>query len=221
MPEGVVILHGIFRTSRSMHGLAEFLKKHNYLVLNVSYPSTRLPIEEIVECIHPQIDTFARQVQGRMYFIGYSMGGLVIRAYLCKYMPDNMGRVVMIGTPNHGSEVADVLQRRWLYRTCYGPAGQQLITALPEAERLFGDVAYELGVIAGNRSLDPISSFIIGQPNDGKVSIRSTCLEGMKDHIVIPATHTFFPSNHTAWRLALNFMQNGEFTHRAVASARN
>ena len=51
------------------------------------------------------------------------MGGLVIRALLNRYRPDNLGRVVQIGTPNHGSEVADFLKNDWLYRLFFGPAG--------------------------------------------------------------------------------------------------
>ena len=76
----------------------------------------------------------------------------------------------------------------------------------------FGEVDYELGIIAGDRSLDPFSSWLIGRPNDGKVSIDSTRLSGMSGHVVIPATHTFITANQAAWRNALDFLRNGSFS---------
>ena len=72
-----------------------------------------------------------------VHFVGYSMGGLIIRAYLQKYRPQHLGRVVMLGTPNQGSEVADAIRHFWLYRRFYGPAGQELITDQTAFAHLF------------------------------------------------------------------------------------
>ena len=79
---------------------------------------------------------------------------------------------------------------------------------------ILGDITYEAGVIAGNSSIDPISSYMIGKPNDGKVSIESTKLTGLKDHIVIRANHTFFPSSKEMWKQSLSFLQSGQFKER-------
>lgn len=94
--DGVVLLHGIFRTHRSMRGLAKFLEKNGYTILNINYPSTRQSIEEIARHIHPAIDEFSENIAGKLHFIGYSMGGLVIRAYLHRFQPKNLGRVIML-----------------------------------------------------------------------------------------------------------------------------
>jgi pimeloyl-ACP methyl ester carboxylesterase len=210
LSEHVVILHGIFRTHRSMRGLEKFLEKQDFIVHNLGYPSTRLTIAQIVEHLHPRIAAIAAQA-GRLHFVGYSMGGLIIRAYLHRYPETQAARVVMLGTPNQGSEVADFLKDRWLYKRFFGPAGQQLITRWEARGELLGEVRYELGIIAGNRSLDPIGSRLLGKPGDGKVSVESTKLAGMRAHAVIPATHTFFPNNRTAWRLTLRFLREGTF----------
>lgn len=79
---------------------------------------------------------------------------------------------------------------------------------------LFGTVDFELGIIAGNRTIDPVSSLIIGVrvPNDGKVSVESTRLDGAAAHIVIPANHTFLPINRTMWSQTLSFLKDGRFT---------
>lgn len=211
MRDGVIVLHGIFRNARSMRKLANFLEKDGYEVLNLDYPSTKHSIEAIADVIHPRIAAFAESIQCNVHFVGYSMGGLVIRAYLHRFKPQNLGRVVMIGTPNQGSEVADFLQNRKLYRMLYGPAGQQLITDQSDFAHQFGAVDYEVGVIAGNRPVDLISSRIIGKANDGKVSIESTRLMGMKDHVIVRSSHTFFPSNRQMMQQVSAFLKHGKF----------
>lgn len=210
MQEGVVLLHGIFRTHRSMEGLAKHLRNEGFSVLNLGYPSTKHSIEILAAHLHPKIDSFAKECT-RLHFVGYSMGGLLIRAYLKAYPVSHLGRIVMLGTPNQGSEVADFISSWRLYRWLYGPAGQQLGTKTFPLACLHDTLPCELGVLAGSRSLDPISSYIIGIPNDGKVSIKSTKLAGMKEHKVIKATHTFFPHNRTAWKQATHFLKNGRF----------
>ena len=153
-----------------------------------------------------------------IHFVGYSMGALMVRVLIHKYNYKNLGRVVQLAPPNGGSEVADFLKNFWLYKKIYGPAGQQLITDQSAIKNLFGDVNYELGIIAGNFSIDPISSIIISKENDGKVAVEKTKLEGMKSHIVISASHTFFPSNKEVLKQTLYFLKNGSFVREGYAN---
>jgi triacylglycerol esterase/lipase EstA (alpha/beta hydrolase family) len=141
------------------------------------------------------------------------MGGLMVRALIKKYAYNNLGKVVQLAPPNQGSEVANFVQNFWPYKKIFGPAGQQLITDQTEIKHLFGDVNFELGIIAGNMTIDPISSAILPGENDGKVSVESTKLKGMKDHIVVSASHTFFPSNKTVQKQVLYFLKHGNFYH--------
>lgn len=212
MEEAIIILHGIFRTHRSMRGLAMFLEQAGYQVLNLSYPSTKHDLEKLAELIHPRINSFISKNHSKVHFIGYSMGGLLIRVYLKKYRPRNLGRVVMVGTPNRGSEVADFLKDFYIYRKLYGPAGQQLITNQEKFSHIFCELDFEAGMIAGNTSIDPISSKMIGKPNDGKVSLESAFMEGAKEQIIISSSHTFFPSNRQMWAQALSFIKTGKFS---------
>lgn len=85
--EGVVLLHGIGRSSRSLSGLGSFLSKEGYEILNLSYPSTRLSLAELADHVYPDIGSFAARFR-TVHFVGFSMGGLVIRAYLKANRPE-------------------------------------------------------------------------------------------------------------------------------------
>jgi triacylglycerol lipase len=211
-PQGdyVILLHGIARTKANMEAIGDALEADGYQVLNIDYPSRAKGLKDLADKIHPEIKAFAKDRRKKVHFVGHSMGGLVIRAYLTKYRPPKMGRVVMLGTPNNGSEVADYLQNSMLYQSFYGPAGQELTTKRP-FDRLFGKINYETGIIAGDRTLDPVSSYYILGPDDGKVSIQSTKAKGMKDHIVLHATHTFMMKSAKVIAQTRHFLKYGRF----------
>ena len=208
----VIILHGITRSNKHMQKLATYLQKDGFDVINLSYPSTTHTIEDLTEIINKEISQRTPEDK-RIHFIGYSMGGLMVRALIHKYNYKNLGKVVQLAPPNQGSELADFVKNFWPYKKIFGPAGQQLITDQSAVKHIFGEVNYELGIIAGNATIDPISSAIIPGENDGKVAVKRTKLEGMKDHIVVSASHTFFPFNKEVQKQTLYFLKNGNFKH--------
>ncbi len=83
----VVVLHGIARTWRSMRRLARYFERNGYPVLNVGYPSTRLPLEALVEHIHQKVVPFNRDPSRKIHFVGYSLGGLLARGLIHKHRP--------------------------------------------------------------------------------------------------------------------------------------
>ncbi|MCE3254674.1 MAG: lipase [Rickettsiaceae bacterium] len=206
----VIILHGIARSSNHMKKLANRIEEAGFDVINLDYPSTSHNIENLTDFIQAEISKKVTEDK-KIHFIGYSMGGLMVRALLHKYNYKNLGRVIQLAPPNQGSEIANFLKNFWPYKKIYGPAGQQLITDQTTIKNLFGKINYELGIIAGNVSIDPICWAIIPGKNDGKVSVESTKLEGMKDHITVRASHTLFPSNKEVQKQVIYFLKNGEF----------
>jgi pimeloyl-ACP methyl ester carboxylesterase len=193
------------------------LEKSGFATLNLAYASRRQPLEALAEAIHPSITRFAEQIDGPIHFVGHSMGGLLTRVYLAGHRPSRLGRVVMLGTPNQGSELADVLHRFMLYRSYFGPAGQQLTTKREQVRNApLPPVDYPVGIIAGNRSFYPIAStFVLPRPNDGRVSVENTKIEGMTDHLVIGASHPWLLRKPVAIRQTIAFLRHGRFCAEA------
>ena len=213
MMQGTVLLHGITRTSASMRPMQRALEAEGHAVLNLDYRSRHLPLEALAEAVHGPIDRFSGSVPGPVHVVAHSMGGLLARAYLARHRPARLGRVVMVGTPNGGSEIADALRNWPLYRAVFGPAGQQLGTLQAGAlAATLGTVDYPVGVIAGDRPLSRrLSAFALPGPNDGKVTVASTRVPGMADHIVIATSHTRLVRHPAAVAAALAFLREGRF----------
>ena len=212
MQDGVVLLHGISRTTRSFQKMQRAIEGEGYATLNLGYASRRKALEALAEDIHLAVDLFAGGVTGSVHFVCHSMGGLLARVYLARYRPARLGRVVMLGTPNGGSEIADRLKSLAAYRALFGPAGQQLVTRRDTATSgMLPDVDYPVGIIAGNRSIYPITAALLPRPHDGRVSVANTKLDGMADHIVVPTTHPWLVRNERAIAHTIAFLKGGKF----------
>ena len=208
---GVVLLHGIARTSRSLRRIESALRAAGFATLNLDYASREKPFAALAADIHPQVSEFA-DTTDQLHFLAHSMGGLLTRVYLARHRPPRLGRVVMLGTPNGGSEVADLLKDLALYRAFYGPAGQQLTTTPDDSLTSLPPPDYPVGIIAGINSIDPIASyFVLPRPNDGRVSLQSAQLAGMADLAVVKASHTGLVRHPVAVAQAIAFLRDGRF----------
>ena len=215
----VVLLHGISRTALSFRKMQLALQCAGFATLNLDYASRRKALEGLAEDIDPAIQRFADRIDGSVHFVCHSMGGLLARVYIARHRPKHLGRVVMLGTPNSGSEIAERLKNFGVYRAFFGPAGQQLGTRRDAAiEALFPPVDYPVGIIAGNRSIYPIASRFLPRPHDGRVSIANTKLEGMADHVVVAASHPWLVRNSVAIAQTIAFLREGKFNPSDVVT---
>jgi hypothetical protein len=122
----------------------------------------------------------------------------------------------MLGPPNKGSEVVDKLGDVPGFYFINGDAGMQLGTGQMSVPNRLGKANFDVGIIAGTKSINLILSALIPDTDDGKVSIESTKLEGMHDHIEMPVTHPFMMKNEAVIAQVLNYLRNGHFEHDDV-----
>lgn len=211
----VVLLHGFAGLPVMNRPLARTLRRAGYRPVELGYDSWGKSLEEICERLQPRFAQLAQRGTAPLHLVGHSMGGLVARALIHRQRPTELGKVVMLGTPNGGSEIADFLDRTALLRPILGRAAPVLITRRPSRiDALLGDITYPVGIIAGNRPIMPIAAArFLPLPCDGKVSVASTRLAEAADHIVLPLSHSMLPYHASAHRQILHFLEHGRFAH--------
>ncbi|MPW27597.1 alpha/beta hydrolase [Agarivorans sp. B2Z047] len=210
--ECVVLLHGMARSEDSMEKMSKQLKSDGYKVSNYGYPSTSLEIEDIASKHVPQAIADCGNAKV-VHFVTHSLGGIVLRKYLSENSIIPLGRVVMLGPPNQGSEVVDALKHVPGFEFINGPAGSQLGTEEDSVPNSLGPVTYPVGIIAGSSTFNPLLSQMLPNPDDGKVSVERTKVAGMTDHVVLPVTHTFMMRNDEVISQVKRFLKTGEFEH--------
>nr|WP_276315820.1 alpha/beta hydrolase [Parashewanella hymeniacidonis] len=209
----VVILHGLAKSDKTMSEIASKLSANNFKSVNVDYPSTKFPIQQLAAmAIEPALKQCEPlKEMSNIHFVTHSMGGILVRQYLSDHDISNLGRVVMLGPPNNGSEVVDKYSKFPGFDLITGPAGLQLGTGQMSVPKKLGAVDFDSGVIAGSSSLNLILSTMLPNQDDGKVSVESTKVEGMQDHIIMPVTHVFMMKNNKVIEQVIYFLNHGEF----------
>jgi pimeloyl-ACP methyl ester carboxylesterase len=213
MMETVILLHGAGRSPRSMGRMTKALSEQGYRVHNLGYPSRRLPVEGLAAHIEGQINKRQLGQYGKIHFVTHSLGGIVLRCFLKDDRPSNLGRVVMLAPPNQGATLADIFGRLPFFGWILGPVGAQIGTGPDSLPNTLGPADYAVGIIAGNRSFNPLFSPLIPGHDDGRVAVESTKLDGMADFLVLPCIHPLIMNYRQVIRQTIHFLQRGHFQH--------
>ena len=207
----IVLLHGLGRTRWSLWPVAREATKRGHVVHNLGYPSRRAPIEELAENVGHRVSRIA--ADGAVDVVTHSMGGIVLRAAVAAgVIPgESVRRVVMLAPPNHGSQVADRLKDYAFYRLALGPAGQQIGTGEHSVPLRLPPPPFEVGIIAGRRPNNPFFARVLGDESDGKVTVASAQLDGMRELVVVDRSHTFIMWAPDVLAHIFSFLETGRF----------
>ena len=215
----VVVLHGLGRSSKSTWLLSHRLETLGFYVHNLDYASTERAPSELVDDLRAEISNCCAKANAGsgvpIHFVTHSLGGILVRAFLAKHRPVSLGRVVMLSPPNQGTELVDRFADHPLFRWATGPIAQELGTQSSSLPVRLGPANFELGIITGNRSLNPVASWMITGADDGVVAVDSARLEGMADFLVVPKTHTFIMNSSEVTDEIVHFLNHGAFSHGA------
>lgn len=208
--ECAILLHGLARSANSMNEMADKLADAGYNTVNLGYPSRDFSVEILAEkAIEPAL-TRCRGSEA-INFVTHSLGGILVRQYLENHNIANLNRVVMLGPPNQGSEVVDKLRDAPGFHWLNGDAGLQLGTDPQSIPNRLGPANFDVGIIAGNMSINWILSLLIPGDDDGKVSIERSKLTGMDDHIVMSTTHPMMMKNNDVIDQVIYYLRHGNF----------
>ncbi|MGI9309350.1 MAG: esterase/lipase family protein [Gammaproteobacteria bacterium] len=218
--ECVILLHGLWRSNDSMQNMETALHQAGYVAINVDYSSMAAEIPELAEALIPRaVAQCQTQGSDRIHFVAHSMGGILLRYYLGHQKIAGLGRVVMLSPPNKGSEVVDALGGFPGFNSLAGPSGRQLGTGAGDLPASLGPANFELGIITGDRSVNPVFSILLPGDDDGSVTVESAKLEGMADFLVVPHSHSFIMQRDVTITQTVYFLRNGEFDHSDKSAA--
>jgi pimeloyl-ACP methyl ester carboxylesterase len=207
--EIIVLLHGLGRSNASMWLLASRLEDAGYYVQRVEYSSLDQNPDEILKDISSQINQCCQKHTQSVHFVGHSLGGLMVRAYLQNNKVDKLGRVVLLGTPNKGTEAADHFSDSWLM-DILGPTAKVLGTDGESYPNSLKAPYYPVGIIAGVTK-SKFNDQVIPGKDDGIVSVEATKIDGMTDFIIIETGHSMMRYDSEVADQAIEFIKNGMF----------
>lgn len=198
--EVVVLVHGMGRTQLSMIPLSWTLERAGYRVVNWGYSSVCCGIETLAARLEHDLVDELESGKERVHFVGHSLGNILIRRVIAgDGVGSEVGRVVMLAPPNRGSHAADRLAEPlgWLLK----PLPELQTAAEWDGPAFAIPDEVEVGIIAGEY--------------DRKVSVPETRLDGMDDHVVLRATHSFLMYRPDVHRLIVAFLRAGKFERDA------
>lgn len=214
LPGDVVLVHGIWMNGLEMSLLAWRLRRQGFRVHRFHYASVTRSLNENAGAL----DAFIRALGFSpadfeltpVHLVAHSLGGLLVRQLFHDYPAQPPGRIVTLGSPHHGCQVAQALSRGRLGRYLLGQSAATLLSTLPA-----WTLPRDIGVIAG-RVPYGVGRLVckLNKPNDGTVALEETRLPGMRDYLVVAASHISLLFSRPVAHQVGHFLQHGEFQRR-------
>lgn len=197
-----------FRTRRDMAFLEDFFQSRGYDVFAPTLPTTFGSLEKCTAKLEQKFSGIQERYD-RIHFVGHSMGGLIIRLFLSRNRIENIGRCVMIATPNRGSELVNAIA--WFTPLTFLMRPLRAFrTDGVSVQPLVNNPSTEIGAIAGNGDGLLFGRFM-RKENDGRVPVDSVPFTGVKDFLVLPYNHHEIHHRCETAGYTLMFLKEGTF----------
>jgi pimeloyl-ACP methyl ester carboxylesterase len=214
----VVLVHGLIRASRSMHVVGAYLEKRgDFTPVVFEYASSRAPIATHAKALRQFIDSLGPEVT-EIHFVAHSLGTIVVRRYMFDTTDPATGqqgdsrirRMVMMGPPNNGSQMARFLGPNLIFKTVMGACGSELGDNWQLTNRYLAIPKVEFGIIAGATKTN-IGNVLIPGKDDLTVGVEETKLAGASDFLVLPLYHPTMMKQSASLEATLSFLRHGYF----------
>jgi hypothetical protein len=116
-------------------------------------------------------------------------------------------RIVMLGPPNNGSQIAVTFKDNPLLDLVWGQSTKELAADWKNVSRRLAVPQCEFGIVAGNGGANPL---LTGN-DDLVVSVAETRLAGARDFCLVPVVHTALMTDSRVKELTLRFLEHGYF----------
>ncbi len=206
-----LLVHGYIRSKDSLSTMKAHLEANGYTVYDVGYPSAQTDLGSLVAQLKAVYESTGEDFE-RVDWVTHSLGGILARGVLTQYetLPVET-RVVMMGPPNQGAVMADLLLGWWPSEYILGPVGKDLGKKMEAAVQTLGTPKCDVGIIAGAKGTEGGWNPLIPGDDDGVVGVESTKLEGMKDWISVRALHTLIMNHPDTLAQVVRFLDKGAF----------
>ena len=217
----VIVFHGIYGKAKTLNHITDTLEKEGYSGINIQYPTTEDTVEEITEkYIAPNIESIVKTVeeenilrrkQGlpeiKINFIVHSMGTGILRYYLKTHKRNNLGKVIFISPPSHGSQLSDNPISD-IIKDTLGDAVKQFKTSSDSFVNSLGEPDYQCYVMIGNKSGNFLYSILIPGIDDGMVPFKTSRLNNCNYKVIENATHTTILKDQRTLNEIADYLKN-------------
>ena len=209
----VIVLHGLGEGRASMRPLVDHLRKElEATVLSFGYASPRAGIDDHGRSLGSVIASLPHD--SRIHFVGHSLGNLVVRRWMSMAGAADLARVhrmVMLGAPNQGSDLARMASKIWVLAALSNGAARDLVVDWPQVSRSLAVPACSFGIVAGGKGDGRGYSALLEGDDDAVVRVEETRLDGADDFLLVPVSHAAMMKNETVQRATVSFLKTGAF----------
>ena len=219
--ETVILLHGLGEGRDSMQPLAAHLRRSlDATVLTFGYASVRADIDAHGRALAAVVSGLP--AAKRISFVGHSLGNLVVRRWMAIAPRADLARVhrmVMLGPPNQGSDLARMAARIWGVADTAEGAARDLLVEWPRVAPGLAVPACPFGIVAGGKGDEAGFSTLLAGDDDAVVRVAETHLPGADDFLLVPVHHAAMMRHPAVQRATHDFLTTGRFPAAARPAA--